>query len=303
VIGLIANPRALRMARDPMLVERLRAALGSQGMVAATRSIDELRAALDDFRAAGCDRIAVCGGDGTNLFVLTELADRWTDPPPIILLRGGTINLVAKNLGVRGEPEAILRRLLSGRRGGEAPRQAELDVIRVNDRCGFVFGAGIPARFLEAYYDGRGTGRPRAVALVARTLASALWGGPFARRLLEPTNVEIVADELRARGRSNLILATSVRDVGLGLRVGYRAGRDAGRFHALALAAKRRDLWISLWPALRGRPLPMASSLDALARRLEITFPGPTPYLVDGEMCRGTTVRVEVGPRVRFEIP
>ena len=304
MIGLIVNPRARRVALDPAIIDRLRASLGDRGRVAVTRDAEELRAALSVFRADECETIATCGGDGTNVFVLTEMMRIWRGGPlpRMALLRGGTINIVAENLGIRGTPEAILRRLLH-----DHPRQparcAELDTLVVDGRSGFIFAAGLPSRFLSSYYDGSGTGRLRAIALVLRSLGSILVGGRFSRGLLEQVPTEFSVDgSPPRRGSPNVLLATTVANVGLGLRVGYRVGQTPGQFHALAAKAEGRHLWTSLLPVLLGRPGPWPSHLDRLATRLDLRFDVDQACLLDGELFSAARVTVEIGARMRFEI-
>ena len=304
MIGLIVNPRARRVARDPGLIDRLRSTLGDQGEVVATRDVAELRRALLEFRSRECALVATCGGDGTNLFVLTEMAGLYNGQamPRLAILGGGTINIVAQNLGIRGAPEAVLARLLQRRSGGEPARSKSMDLLRVDQRVGFIFGAGLPSRFLAEYYRGSGTGRSKALRLIAKTLGSTLIGGRFAKDLLASLTADLVVDDRPMPATpTNIILATTVRDVALGLRVGRRCGERPGHFHALAMSATRADLWTKLLPALRGRPFSDAV-LDEPVRLLEIAFGRPEPYLLDGEIFSAARVRVEAGPRVQFEI-
>jgi hypothetical protein len=135
-------------------------------------------------------------------------------------------------------------------------------------------------------------------------MASALVRGRFSRALIEPLGAEVRVDGCPiGNERPNVVLATTVADVGLGLRVGYRLGQQPRRFHALALRAAGRHLWMSLVPALLGRPGPAPSVADRLATRMEARFDGDEHCLLDGEMFRASEVDVELGPAIRFERP
>ncbi len=74
----------------------------------------ELPALCDQLCAQGVDLIAICGGDGTGQIVLTTLHDRHLaagkPTPAIVLLRGGTMNTVARNLGIEGTLQLHPRR-------------------------------------------------------------------------------------------------------------------------------------------------------------------------------------------------
>ena len=100
-IGVIINPNARGVARDRGLAARLRTVVGRDGEVVETYSPAQLAAAIDRFAARGCDLVASCGGDGTNLTnpgdyrpylrALLDALDAWvrdgTPPPPSVYPR------------------------------------------------------------------------------------------------------------------------------------------------------------------------------------------------------------------------
>ena len=112
-LAVVVNPHAYGVRRAPGLAERLRALVGGDGEVVVTRTPADLAAAARRFAGEGVPLVATCGGDGTNLSTLTALVRAYDGAPlPIFaILRGGTVNTVAQNLGVRGRPDAILGRL------------------------------------------------------------------------------------------------------------------------------------------------------------------------------------------------
>src|SRR5262245_7524841 len=114
MIGVIVNPNALGVRRRRGLRERLTALAGRHAEVIETRTPAELRVAIERFRAAGKRVLATCGGDGTNLSTITETVRAWGEEslPTFAILRGGTVNTIAENLGIHGEPDAIFERLV-----------------------------------------------------------------------------------------------------------------------------------------------------------------------------------------------
>src|SRR5438105_14360678 len=109
MIGVVVNPNALGVRRRRGLRERLTALAGRHAEVVETHTPAELGAAVDRFHAAGVSVIATCGGDGTNLSTITETVRAWGAKPlpTIAILRGGTVNTIAENLSIHGEPDAI----------------------------------------------------------------------------------------------------------------------------------------------------------------------------------------------------
>jgi diacylglycerol kinase family enzyme len=301
MIGVIVNPNAHGVIRDPGVRERLREVLGSDGEVVETRAPDELEATIDRFARMGCDLVANCGGDGTNLSTLTALTRRHGADamPRFAILRGGTVNTVAENLGIRGRPEQILARIVARRRARQPPIEAGQDLLEVNGMHGFLFAAAMGARFLEAYYGGPVLGAAWASALAVRTIASSLVRGSFARWLFDPIAVELDADGERLPIRGvRLLLASVIPSVGIGMKVTWRGGTRPNRFHLVASAISTTKMALQLDRVLAGRPLDGAPHVDRLAERVDVRFSTAETFTLDGELFREREVRIRVGPRI-----
>jgi diacylglycerol kinase family enzyme len=262
------------------------------------------------FLDARVEVIATCGGDGTNLSTLTALVRAAGERlPTFALLRGGTVNTVAENLGVRGEPEQLLARLVSSLRAGDVhPVGQDLIEVRLPDRApmfGFLFAAAMGAKFLEAYYGGPITGPAWAGVLAARTIGSALVVGPFARRLFAPVEVELEVDGERVREpeRARLLIASTVPDVGIGMKVAWQAGRQPGRFNLIASSLSTVAMALQLERVLTGKPLRGNPHFDVQAREARLRFARPEPFTLDGELFREAQVEISAGPRVWIARP
>src|SRR5262245_53711248 len=131
MIGVIVNPNALAIRKNPGIAARLRQIVGSLGQVVETRTGEELSAALLTFKRAGSDLVAIAGGDGTNLSTLTSLVRTFgAELPALAILRGGTVNTIANNLGIVGSVEQILARICQYRR-----EQRELPTLGQDSIC------------------------------------------------------------------------------------------------------------------------------------------------------------------------
>ena len=331
-IGILINPQA-RRACAPGLPERLAGlcrAAGSEAVVVVTRSPSEVAGAVAQLVAAAVDVLAPCGGDGTLLSTVTALVRAGGALPSLLLLPGGTMNTVAKNLGAHEPPEerlaALLRHAASGRGlaavphfpqqlmrlvtfdetpvlGGTA-RSSEGDALAavalpLVERYGFLFTAAMGARFLTAY--SQRPGLPAAAWLALRTVLSSLipGGGRFARWLFQPTPARVVLDgeELPER-RHRVLLAATVPDVGLGMQVPWRAGLVPQRFQLIASALPLWKNALQLPRILRAEPLRGAPHHDLLARAAQLRFDIPQTLVLDGELFRAAAVDVALGPRL-----
>ncbi len=315
MIGVILNPNALGVTRDRRLAERLRRALGDAGEMAVTRTPADVRDAVERFAQAGVELVASCGGDGTNLSTVTELVRRFGPErlPRFAVLRGGTVNTVAENLGVRGRPDEILARIVERRRRGETLEVGQ-DLIEVlgpspkdgagpngrdSGQFGFLFAAAMGARFLEAYYGGPLTGVAWATALAIRTATSTLLSGPLARWLFDPLEVSLTADgEPMPIDHVRLLLAATIPSVGIGMKVTWQAGAQPNRFHLIASALPLPSMALQLPRVLAGEPLAGQPHVDRLVRELHARFVVPQTFTLDGELFREREVRIRVGPRL-----
>jgi hypothetical protein len=152
----------------------------------------------------------------------------------------------------------------------------------------------------------------RAVALAARTLGSALVSGPFARRLFAPQRVDVRTDGVPpVRVELSLLVAATVRSVGLGFRPSYRAGEQPGRFHLVASGLGPADLALRAHRCWAGRPLePSTTSpaihLDRLSQRAELVAldaDAPLTYVFDGDSYTDHRLELTAGPRLALIRP
>jgi diacylglycerol kinase family enzyme len=299
-LAVVLNPNALGVRRAPGLADRLRRLSDGAGEVVVTRTPGELASAARRFADDGVDLVAACGGDGTNLSIVTELVRAYGRErlPAFAILRGGTVNTIAHNLAIAGKPEEILARLVAAARNGGVPTVGQ-DLLEVNGLYGFLFASLMGARFLEAYYGGIHPGVVSATLLTARTVVSSFVQGRMARWLFSPADVTLTVDgEALPTEAYRLLVASTVPDVGMGFRVPWQAGREPGRFHLVASGLSTTSMALQLGRVFAGRPLAGRPHLDRLATRVHIRFAAPQTYTLDGDLFRATDVELVTGPRL-----
>ena len=308
---VVVNRRARRLRdRGPLLDELYRSRAGVE--IHETSTLAELDAVAQTLLARARDgarqqrlreAIVFAGGDGSYMAGISALARAAGDQPlpAVAFAPGGTVGTVARNWGMKGDPVRCLARLLDAIADGSircTPRPS----LRVRDdrggeRVGFIFGAGLVARFFELY-DARGAGGNVAAArIVARIFAGSFIGARFARRVLDPSACTLVLDGSAAPfDRVSLLCASVVRNLGLGLRLTYRAGERLDRFHTIATPLGPRALGPQMPLVLAGRPL-LGPRVDELVARLELRFPADRgAYVLDGDLFCADTVTVTAGP-------
>lgn len=294
-----------RLARDlsspgPLLAELHSPRPGVR--VIETRSLEQLDAAAFDIARGPEAAVLIAGGDGSYMAGVTALARAFGDRPlpPIALGPGGTVGTIARNWGPTGPRRTSIRRLLDALVSGSV-RATRRPTLRVSDdvseRIGFIVGAGLVARFFELYESHGANGNVTAASIVARIFAGSFVRSRFARSVLDPTACEIEIDGQRAHfHRISLLCASVVRDVGLGLRLLYRAGEELDRFHAVATPLGPRALGPQMPLVFAGRPL-VGPRIDDLTRTLTARFPNHDgAYVLDGDLFHTNAFTVTAGP-------
>jgi diacylglycerol kinase family enzyme len=305
--GLIVNAGARAASADPDLFRRLASALPSE-RAHLTRDLAEVGPAVDALREAGADTVVVVGGDGSVGGTLTELLARWPAEslPAVALVPGGTVNTIARSLGARGDPEALVRRLWS--RGPRAQTLRPLVSVAAPGaapRCGMIFANGVAVRWLRMYYDESQRGVFGAAAVVARIAGSALVGGALARRMFEAFEAQVEVDGAGlADARFTVLAAASVTHIGLGFPAFPTAGRDPSRFHLAATSAGPARLVAEL-PALRlGAHGAHSCVAHHPARRARLRFAEPQPWSLDADLYPpAAELELAASRPLRFLIP
>ena len=113
-IGVILNPYSKKFKKDPNRAKHMGFIVGDKASCKETEDLDDLRRVAEEFKTRDIDILAINGGDGTNHCTLTTFLQVYREKPlpKIALLRGGTLNTVARSVGVKGRSEDILSNLL-----------------------------------------------------------------------------------------------------------------------------------------------------------------------------------------------
>lgn len=150
-VGLISNP-ASGHNRDQF--ESIQSRIGQCSSInhRITHSPADIAPALRELAALNIEVLAINGGDGTVAAILGELLESglFAKPPLIALLPGGTANMNAGDIGVRGSLKKAVTRFCQWCDGelATAPKVAQRALLRVvidNDlapRYGMFLGGG-----------------------------------------------------------------------------------------------------------------------------------------------------------------
>jgi diacylglycerol kinase family enzyme len=252
--------------------------------------------------------IAIHGGDGTLHRTLSALVAAYGARalPPIAILPGGTMNVVASSLGIRVKPENLLAELAAGERAGTAPSTIHRHCLRVENDYGFVFGNGLLTNFLEEYYARGSYGARRAVWIVFRILLSVLTTGRYARRIFRRFRGRVWVDGSQLpRTQLTGIGAGTVSEIGFRLKLHHRADDDPDRMGGIASHGGPLSLLLDVLDVRLGRGLSPKRATSFVATRLAIEPEDQeSAYTLDGDLYMGRgPLTVEVGPALEIVKP
>lgn len=314
-IGLISN---LRSKRNRRAIPEVSAAGDGRVELIHRRleGVDGLGEVLADFARAEVGVIAINGGDGTVSAVLTELLGRrpFSEQPALALLSGGTTNMCAADVGLKGGNGKAMRRLIE--RAARPDLDAvcvERDVFRVAYRpdrspvYGMFFGTAAICRAITLCRELIHPMKLESSAASAATLAYVLLRRAVRRDeddlVLRGDTMTVAFDGQPGQRNDQLLaLVTTLDRLVLGSRPFWGNGGGALRYTGIAYPPQR--LLRFAYRILYGggdRQLP-SGHYDS--RNIDrISFAMTCPFTVDGELFQpveDTPVELDRGGRVRF---
>ena len=251
--------------------------------------------ALAIFAKTNPDVIAISGGDGTVQAVLGELMNNspFIKIPPIAILPSGKTNMIAVDLGFKGKPEKMLKKLIKATQNGKLEKRlADIPLIEVNYEKGaaplygmFFGGAAIVNGILycrdKIYPLGMGSVASHAMAISA--LVGAAMGGPTSENealKTEPLQLDVNGDHYD--GRYMALVVTTLNRLLLRAKPYGRKGKGGLGFSMIE--HKPKSVLRAFFNLIIGR-LGKADIEGVVAGRSDdMVLHGPNPFTLDGEI-------------------
>jgi diacylglycerol kinase family enzyme len=305
-IGVVVNPHSKRYRKNPEKLKRMGFIVGDKGAFAPTQDLRDIRRVAEEFKKRDIDILALSGGDGTNHLTLTHFIEVYgeTPLPKITFLRGGTLNTVASSCGISGSPEKILSNLLFKYHQDEPFETKEIDLMKINDKYGFIWGCGVIYNFMASYYKNGIPSPVLAAWTLVKSIGSALVNGPFAMKMFEKMDGEVTFDgKVWPFKNYSALYAGSIEYLGLGFKTFYLA-KQPRKFHAIGFSLLPRAVLPYVPLMFLGKPSGCPDLIESSGSSLSVRFSQPRPYTIDGDMYPATDrFEIEIGPRLSVIIP
>jgi diacylglycerol kinase (ATP) len=303
-VGLISNPHS---GRNRKHLDTIRKIVTDYPNVhhRTTQTADDIPAVLEAFARQPVDILAINGGDGTIARILTELLERGPFPvlPRLALLPGGTTNMNAADVGLRGNLVKAIRRLCTWSSGAPAlPESLQRPVLRVTGGdgqaavCGMAFGAGAITRGVE--YSDTSINRKGIVGAFRPALAlfRTLWGlASRDRRFFKPVAISLQRDNEPADPACDILILiiSSLERLMLGSRPFW--GQESAPLHTSLVHADAERFLRNLPAMARGKPNRHMTEANGYsshnASRIRLAMDGS--WMLDGEVHEA---RISDGP-------
>ncbi|MFN4089678.1 MAG: diacylglycerol kinase family protein [Alphaproteobacteria bacterium] len=315
-IGLLSNGRSRRNRRSLADIGRIADASPNLAHIVLD-GVSGLEDALAEFARREVGVLAVNGGDGTVQAVLTVLLgprSPFPQPPALAVVPGGTTNMTAADVGLRGGRARGLARLLAAMSaGGEGLVATERHVVGVDRgdggpvQYGMFFGTAGICRAID--YCRRAVHPLKVDSGVASalTLAGLLARLPFRRGegggVLAGDRIGVALDGGGETAADRFLLLVTTLDR-LVLRSRPFWGGGTGGLRYTSVAWPPRGLLLRAPCVMYGgatRRLPAGTYDSRRAERIALTM--DCAYTLDGEMfdpLPGVPLLLQDGGRVAF---
>jgi diacylglycerol kinase (ATP) len=264
-IGVLSNPNSGRNRND---MRPIREILTQHPRVLhrEAQAPGEIAMALQDFARRDLDMLVINGGDGTVQAVLTVLFQRraFARPPLLGLLCGGTTNMTAGDVGIRGNRKKALIRLLAWATTRHPQAQIlQRPVLRVqapgqDPLYGMFFGTGAIIKGIEYCHQkihaqglrgGLASGLCTLRVLLAMIRGDPEYVSPVPATIgMDPSHV--LPQGLPQKQDLWLLLASTLERLFLGLRPYW--GEEAGALYYTAIRAHPAHALRAMPPLLWG---------------------------------------------------
>lgn len=305
LLGLLVNPTSRRNKRHLDAIAQV-AAASAKIHLRITESQAEVSRSLAELAAESVNVLAISGGDGTVSRVLTHLLDEkpFEEMPLIVILPGGTANMTAGDIGLRGSVLHTLNHLrdwLENDSGGAQIIRRSILRVQPGDgltpHYGMFFGAGAIVQGIEytnANIHARGMKNEMSLGL---GLVRSMWG--IVRqdpRFIRPTAISVGLDENTVAPAQDmtLLVVSTLERLFLNMHP-FWAEANGKPLHTTIVHSPVKRLIRNLPALLRGKPNRHLSSdagyLSYNLDKISLSFDGP--FTLDGEIVHA---RIDSGP-------
>ena len=302
-IYVILNPNAKKFRTNKSSIDNYTSIKYEGLKIFFSGNSDELHGITRQVIAEKPDYICIGGGDGTIHIVLTELIIKYRPNhiPPVLILKEGTMDNIARTIHLEGRGDKILGRLVSAVKKEEDVQVFRRDTIEIDGKYCFLFGIGFVTNFLRLAYNGHEKGALRNTYVGAKT---------FIEALLNTTDGEVFTNmdiSIMADGKSldinhiTGILSGTVEHIGMGFSPLIEASAVPGKFQTIVFGMEPRQVLFNLSKIKHGDKIFVEGYNNFHSGSLKLNYNGSFDYTMDGDLYRADDeLMIKAGPEIEL---
>lgn len=314
-IVVIHNPNSKQNMRDKHKKRKLEHIVGSYATIKTTSSPEEVSLIAERCKRFNVSNVAFDGGDGTiqrGVTIFNKIYEK-EKMPCIVPLRGGTANILANTVGLKGNYKSILESLIdhysTNKRIGRVNRQI-LEVDTDNGKnCGFLFANGIVYNFYRPAglgYNYRFTGTPsawKAVKLTAKGIYGVLVNNSTSEKVFDFPEISVDIEGKSYSGKMSMF-ATALQSTRVVFVPVNRSTRE-GTMQIYGTSRTGRGALEVVARMLIGGSLDIKDCIDQQAQQMIIKSKNPDEpwgYILEGEEYTCKTATIKPGRMIEFPV-
>lgn len=301
--GVILNPNAKKIRTGKNKIETYQNYKSENVFVNMPENIGELHEVVKKYKSVKVDYICIGGGDGTIHIVLSELINTYhPDPvPPLLILKEGTMNNVARSIISKGKGHVLLERLLNKLKDSKQVETVYRSTIKIDDKYCFLFGTGFVTNFLEKVYAGKEKGLLINIKVALKSFKETLFniqeGGIF--QLVE--QAIFIDDKKVLINPVSGLLAGTVEHIGMGFSPLIEAAQHEDKFQVIVLGMYPRGILRNLNKLMKGKRIKSPKYFNVHGKSILMKQKGLFNYTMDGDIYTAKDkLKISTGPRIRL---
>lgn len=302
-IGVIINTNAKQVRTCKISIEKFKDIGPDLVDLRLTSTFEELDDVLQDFISLRYPYVGIAGGDGTIHHTITRMISAYDpkDFPAILLLKGGTMDNVARSVKLRGKGTSILTRMVKALCKGHEPEISMRDTMRIGNQYCSLFGFGFVIKFLQEAYGGTEKGVKQNLLALSKAIQHGI-KEPKVDSLYQGLDAEVWVDGINV-GFSNItgLLASTVEGIGLGFTPFIRAGSMPNTFQVICTGLGGFQLLCHILHIRNGWKIKNPLAYDVIASAIKVKSKKSFTYTMDGDFYESAgDLEVSAGPRIPY---
>ena len=301
-IGCLFNPLGGQVRKRKAVIRQALEEIPGMLICEASDTIS-FKTAIERLIREDIDLLVIVAGDGTTHAILGHLftllvPQAW---PLVMVVPGGTTNMTPLDLGMKGKPEQIIRRLRDYLRKPSDPKSVQRPALCIEQNgmsalYGMFFAVGLVARgvkFSRSPVKQIGiTGSIFTALIMLRSLFGMISGMILGRQQSEWAPVTMTMTDASGRIYQGTYLFAQVSALDcLLLNIRPHWGKESAPLHVTLVDQQCKRLWRSLWPMISGNGHVLQEKDGYFSHNTTgLTLQMDDEFIVDGELyrCNGT---------------